>query len=207
VTVTESPEGTDVSTIIYDDKGRKKDSLRAHEIHIVSDPNLDAKYETERARKDEGQRKIIDLQRQLEGVRSWQDEQTQAQAAYASGAYYTQAYSTPQYQGASTQAVTYISSTQATGYQTQHTNNTYGGKPNRGKDNPQKNKTKGPQQPRATTRGTFCFACGEEGHWPSSRPQNQPGQTLSIMNTPAPTQDTHNLKLIVVMWKTARPDT
>jgi len=54
-TVTEPPKGNDVSAFIYDDKGRKKESLRAHEIHIVSNSNMDAKYETERARNDEGQ--------------------------------------------------------------------------------------------------------------------------------------------------------
>jgi len=78
---TESPKGTDVSAFIYDDKGRKKDSLRAHDIHIAPDPNIDAKFETERAPNDEGQRKIIDLQRQLEGWRTWQDEQNRTQAA------------------------------------------------------------------------------------------------------------------------------
>jgi len=50
---------------------------------------LDARYEIERDRNDEGQRKIIDLQRQLEGLRSWWEEQTRAQAVYSSGAYYT----------------------------------------------------------------------------------------------------------------------
>jgi len=89
VTATEPPKWTDVSAFIYDDKGHKKESLRAHEIHVVSDPNINAKYEIEGARNDEGQEKIIELQRQVEGWKSWQEEQTRAQVAYASGAYYT----------------------------------------------------------------------------------------------------------------------
>jgi len=40
-----SPKGADVSALIYYDKGRKKDSLRAHEIHVVSNPNTAVKYE------------------------------------------------------------------------------------------------------------------------------------------------------------------
>jgi len=129
--VTESSKGTDVSTFIYDDKGRKKDSLRAHDIHVAPDPRMDAKYEIERARNDE---------RQLEGWRSWQDEQTRAQAAYTAGTYYTPAYAPPQYPGASAQTVPYNSGTQASGYQTHNTNrNTYNGKSNRGKNNPQNN--------------------------------------------------------------------
>jgi len=58
---TESPKGTDGSAFIYDDKGRKKDS------HVAPNPNMDANYKTERARNNEGQRRIIDPQRQLEG--------------------------------------------------------------------------------------------------------------------------------------------
>jgi len=67
---TEPPKKTDVSAFIYDDKGRKKQSLRAHEIHVVSNPTVDAKFEVERVRNNEGQQKIINLLRQLEGWRS-----------------------------------------------------------------------------------------------------------------------------------------
>jgi len=51
----------------------------SYEIHISTDPDVDAKYEIERARNYENQRKIIDLQRQLEGWRSWHDKQTEQQ--------------------------------------------------------------------------------------------------------------------------------
>jgi len=136
----------DMSAYVYDDKGRKKESLRVHELHVAPDPLTDPKYKVERARNDEGQRKIIDLQRQLEGWRSWQDEQTRTQAAYASGAYYNQAYAAPQYPGAATQAVPYHSDTQTTGYQTQNNNQAYRGKTNRGSNNYRRYKRGGAQQ-------------------------------------------------------------
>jgi len=194
----EPTKGTDVSTYIYDKKGRKKDSLRAHEMHVVPDTNSDAKYEVKRAINNEGQRKIIDLQQQLEGWRNWPDEQTRAQAAYASGSYYNQGYPTPQYIGASMQAVPSQSGTQAAGYQPQNNNQKYSGKPNQGKDNSQRGKKYGTPCPCVPTQTTACFTCGDDGHWRSSCPQNRVGQPLSIMNAPAPTQDTRNIKLNVV---------
>jgi len=38
-----SPMGADVSAFVYDDKGRKKGSLGAQEIHVVLDPDTAAK--------------------------------------------------------------------------------------------------------------------------------------------------------------------
>jgi len=120
-----------MSAYVYDDKGRKKENLRVHKLNVAPDPLTDAKYEVERARNDKGQRKIIDLQQQLEGWRSWQDQQTPTQAEYASGPYYIQAYAPPQYPGAATQAAPYHPDTQTTGYRTQNTNQAYRGKTNR----------------------------------------------------------------------------
>jgi len=134
-TAAEPVKTTDMSAYVYDDKGRKKKNLRVHELHVVLNPLTDAKYEVERARNDEGQRKIIDLQRQLKIWRSWQDEQTRTQAVYPSGAYYNQAYAPPQYSGTAKQAIPYHSDTQATGYQTQNTNQAYRGNTNRGNNN------------------------------------------------------------------------
>jgi len=62
-----SPKGVDVSAYVYDDKGHKKESLRAHEIHVASDPEAAVKYETKHAHSDDGQKKIMDLQQQLKG--------------------------------------------------------------------------------------------------------------------------------------------
>jgi len=61
------PKNMAASAFIYDDKGRKKDGFSTHEIHVSTAPDVDAKYEIERTRNDETQRKVIDLQRQLEG--------------------------------------------------------------------------------------------------------------------------------------------
>jgi len=77
-TTAEPVKTTDMSAYVYDDKGRKKETLRLHKLHVAPDPLTDAKYEVERAWNIEGQRKIVDLQGQLEGWRSWQDEQTTA---------------------------------------------------------------------------------------------------------------------------------
>jgi len=75
-TIAEPVKTTDMSAYVYDDKRRKKKNLRVHELHVAPHPLTDAKYEVKHARNNEGQRKIIDHQRQLKGWRSWQDEQT-----------------------------------------------------------------------------------------------------------------------------------
>jgi len=186
--VTESSKGTDASAFIYNDKGLTKDSLRAHEIHVAPDQNMDTKYEIERACNDHSQRTILDLQRQLQDARSRQDEQRHAQAAYASGAHYTQAYATPQYQGASTQVAPYHSYPQAARYQTQNSSNDK--KPNRGKYSQHQYKMNGAQQPWAPTPGTFCHTCGAAGHWRRDCPQSQPSRALRIMSRQA-TKDVH----------------
>jgi len=45
-TATEPVKTTDMSAYFYD-KGRKKENLRVHELHVVPDPLTDAKYEVE----------------------------------------------------------------------------------------------------------------------------------------------------------------
>jgi len=56
-----SPKGIDVSAFIYDDKDRKKDSLRTHEIHVVPDSDTAVRYEAEHTLADDGQQKIMNL--------------------------------------------------------------------------------------------------------------------------------------------------
>jgi len=176
---------TDMSAFIYDDKGRTKESLGVHELNVAPDPQMDARCKVDRTRNDESTWNMIDLWRQLEDFRRWRDEQTRAQAAFASGAYYTQAYTTPQYKGASTQAVPYHSYTQAPRYHTQNASNTTdGGYSHPGVDSPHKYTKVGAQKFRGPTPGTFCHTCGEEGHWRRHCPQTHPGQTLRIKNTP-----------------------
>jgi len=143
-------------------------------------------------------------------LRSWQEEQTRAEAVYFSGAYYTRAYTTPQYHEATALAAPY-----QTRYQTQNASNnskkkgaqkpqtptadtscfTCGGKdhwqrtcpqnppcgkPNRCKSSQHLYKMKGAQQPQVPTPGTFCHTCGEAGHWRRTCPQTHPGQTPCI---------------------------
>jgi len=174
-TVAEPVKTTDMSAYVYDDKGRQKENLRVHKLHVAPDPLTDAKYEVERARNDEGQKIIIDLQRQLEGWKSWQDEQTRTQAAYASGTYYNQTYAPPKYPGPATQAAPYDSDTQATGYQAQNTNQAYRGKTNRGNNNYRGNRRGGAQQTRPQTQGSGCFTCGAVRRCQNSCQQNQTG--------------------------------
>jgi len=189
--VTQSSKGTDVSAFIYDDKGRTKDSLRAQEIHVAPDPNMNTKYELERAHDDHSHRTILDLQQPLQDLRSRQDEQTHTPAAYASGAHNTQAYTTPRYQGASTQVDQYHSYPQAARYQTQQpSNNTYDRKPHRGKYSQHQYNIHGARQPWAPPLGTFCHICGAAGHWRRDCPQTHPGRTLRIMSRQAP-EDGH----------------
>jgi len=84
------PKTFDASAFIYDDKGHKKDRLRAHNLHVSTAPDVDAKYEIERARNEETQHKVINLQRQVERWRSWHDEQTRAKATFMMGNSYPQ---------------------------------------------------------------------------------------------------------------------
>jgi len=91
------PRAIDASTFIYDDKGRKKEGLRAHELHVSTTSEVNPELEIERTRNHEAQRKVIDLQHQLESWRSWHDEQTRAQAASMAGNSYSQPYSVPTY--------------------------------------------------------------------------------------------------------------
>jgi len=204
---TEPSKGTHMSAFIYDNKGRTKEGLRIHELHVAPDPLLDTRYAVDRARNEESTWNMIDLRRQLEDLSRWRDEQTRAQAASASGTYYTQAYTTPQYKGAYTQAPRHHTQNagnnskkktraQITQTPTADTScftcggedhwqrtcphNSPCGKPNRGKSSQHLYKMKGAQQPRAPTPGTFCHTCGEAGHWRRSCPQTHPGQTPCI---------------------------
>jgi len=57
------------------------------------------------------------------------------------------------------------------------------------------------QQLREPIEGTTCYHLGQPGHWRRVCPQSQNA------SAPAAGQDVHHLKLNVVTWQTARPDT
>jgi len=70
----------DPASYVYDDKGRKKESIRAVEIHHdTKQRELERSLETQKALNDEKQRKLSEQQRQLDMWRTWNDEQTRLQ--------------------------------------------------------------------------------------------------------------------------------
>jgi len=70
----------DPASYVYDDKGRKKESIRAVEIHQDKQRELERSLEAQKALNDENHRRISDQQRQLDSWRAWNDEQTRLQA-------------------------------------------------------------------------------------------------------------------------------
>jgi len=81
----------------------------------------------------------MDLQRQLEEWRSWQDEQTRAQAAYASSNYYAPAYAATLQQVTGPQPAEYYPTTPEPGTkQAYNQKNSNMGKSYKRKENKQK---------------------------------------------------------------------
>jgi len=83
------PAVLDPASYVYDEKGRKKKSIRAVEIHQDSKKReLERSLEAQKALNDENQRKLAEQQRQLDMWRTWKDEQTRLQNSEPQSAQY-----------------------------------------------------------------------------------------------------------------------
>jgi len=78
----------DPASYVYDDKGKKRESVRAVEIHQDKQRELKKSLEVQKSLNDDNQWKILDQQRQLHSWRAWNDEQTRVQPSW--GAQYNQ---------------------------------------------------------------------------------------------------------------------
>jgi len=92
----------DPASYIYDDKGKKRESVRVVEVHQDKQRELEKSLEEQKSLNDKNQRKILDQQRQLDSWRAWNDEQTRVQASW--GAQYNQPQTVQQDWRQSTQA-------------------------------------------------------------------------------------------------------
>jgi len=72
---TVQPVVLDPASYGYDDKGRKKKSIRAAEIHQDKQREFEKSLEAQKALNDVNQRRILNQQRQLDSWRVWNDEQ------------------------------------------------------------------------------------------------------------------------------------
>jgi len=83
------PAVLDPASFVYDDKGRKKESVRAVEIHPdTKQRDLEKSLEVQKVLNDESQRKLAEQQRQLDQWRMWNDEQTRLHNSQAQAAQY-----------------------------------------------------------------------------------------------------------------------
>jgi len=83
------PAVLDHASYVYDDKGRKKESIRAVEIHQdTKQREPERSLEAQKALNDENQRKLAEQQRQLDTWRTWNDEQTRLQNSPPQSAQY-----------------------------------------------------------------------------------------------------------------------
>jgi len=64
----------DPASYVYDDKGKKKEHVRAVEIHQNKQRELEKNLEAQKSLNDENQRKILDLRQQLD---SWRAQYSQ----------------------------------------------------------------------------------------------------------------------------------
>jgi len=71
------PAVLDPASYIYDDKGKKKESVRAVEIHQdTKQRDLERSLEAQKALNDDSQRKLIEQPKQLDQWRTWNNEPT-----------------------------------------------------------------------------------------------------------------------------------
>jgi len=83
------PAVLDPASYVYDDKGRKKESIRAVEIHQdTTHRDLEKSLETQKTVNADSQRKLADQQQQLDAWRAWNDEQTRLQSTQPQPAQY-----------------------------------------------------------------------------------------------------------------------
>jgi len=74
------PAILDPASYIYDDKGRKKESIRAVELHQdTTQRDLKKNVETQKTVNTENQRKLAEQQEQLDAWNVWGDELTRPQ--------------------------------------------------------------------------------------------------------------------------------
>jgi len=114
---------------------------------------------------------------------------------------YSQPYSVPTQQTSTMHNPTQDYGTQASGYQKPYSmNNQYNEKSNKYKAGTSKDSYNSNQPSHSVSSNYKCFTCGQPGHLRRLCPQQrQPTDPL--------TKNVSDLKLKVVTWKTARPDT
>jgi len=72
----------DPASYVYDDKGKKRESVRSVEVHQDKQRELVKSLEVQKSLNDENQRKILDQQWQLDSWKTWNDQQTRVQASW-----------------------------------------------------------------------------------------------------------------------------
>jgi len=190
------PAVQDPASYVYDDKGRKKESIRAVEIHQdTTQRDLVKSLETQKTENADNQRKLADQQQQLDVWKAWNDEQTRLQCNQPQPAQYDWR------QAGHASGGGYQGDTRPYTYTNQR------GRPGRGRGTHTSDYTQGDTN---YTQGSFiCYNCGGEGHMSRScdQPPRPRGAIVYRQSAPAASPDTSGIKLNTVTHKRAVPET